>query len=404
MIGKVVKFNRQQAANLHWKKQLLSSPGLPVGKAGCRSAIVHLGYVQIDTISVIERSHHVVLFTRCPDYQPRYLDELLWPDRAVFEYWAHAASYIPMTDYRFYLPAIRRKPKPGSWTEKWSRGNQAVLKKVRLRIERDGPLAAADFPDDLKRKRGPWWDWKPEKAALEVLFRRGELMIRERRKFQRVYDLTERVLPSGLDLTPPDEKEEKDFFIRRGLAALGVATNRDLNHYIGVAGRLNERRAELVKAGEVVPAAVAGSVEPHYVLARFASQSGNPGSGATAGVTFLSPFDNSIIIRERTERLLGFPYSLECYVPPAKRRYGYFCLPILWRGGLVGRIDPKADRKARQFIVNNLHLEKKGLDLTLFIPAFALALKDFANFHGCPGIRIAKQVPPKLAKMISRHL
>jgi len=404
MAGKVVKLSRQQAKNLHWNKQLLAGGRRPKGKAGVRSAVERLGYVQIDTISVIERSHHVVLFTRCPDYRPRYLDELLWPDQMVFEYWAHAASYIPMTDYRYYLPAIRRKPKPGSWTEKWSRGNQAVLKKVRRRIERKGPLAAADFPDDPKRKRGPWWDWKPEKAALEVLFGRGELMIRERRKFQRIYDLTERVLPTGLDLTPPDEKEEKDFFIRRGLTALGAATIQDINRYIGISGRLNDWLEAMVKNGTVVVVEVEGSDPPHYILPENLEDRKMSGSPGDPGAVFLSPFDNSIILRERTERLFEFSYALECYVPPGKRKYGYYCLPILWRGDLVGRIDLKADRKARQFIVNNLHLEKKGLDLTLFVPAFTRTLKKFAGFHDCPEIRFAKRMPPKLAKIINRYL
>jgi uncharacterized protein YcaQ len=404
MTGRIINIRRQQAKNLHLKRQLLGGARLPLGKAGAQSVIEHLGYVQIDTISVIERSHHVVLFSRRPDYKPDYLNELLWPDQKVFEYWAHAASYIPMTDYRYYLPAIRRTPKPGSWTEKWSRGNPAVIKKVRRRIEREGPLAAADFPDDPKRKRGPWWDWKPEKAALEVLFWRGDLMVRERRKFQRVYDLTERVLPAGMDPTPPDEREEKEFFIRRGLAALGVASDYDLNHYIGIAGRLNERTAAMIRTGEIVRVMVAGSDKPHYVLADEASGLGKRESVGGAGVTFLSPFDNSIILRDRTERLFEFPYALECYVPPAKRRYGYFCLPILWRGDLVGRIDPKADRERAVFRIQNLHLEKKIAEPEKFFPALVQALKKFAGYHDCPVIRFEKQVPSKISKMIEHDL
>jgi len=404
MAGKVVKLSRRQAIGLHWKKQLLTGPGPVSGKAGVRSAVERLGYVQIDTISVIERSHHVVLFTRCPDYQARYLDELLWPDQTVFEYWAHAASFIPMTDYRYYLPAIRRKPKPNSWFEKWSRGNQIVIKKVRRRIERDGPLTAADFPDDPKRKRGPWWDWKPEKAALEFLFWRGELMIRERRKFQRVYDLTESVLPAGRDVTLPDEKEEKEFFIRRALGSLGAATIQDINRYIVISGRLNDRLGAMVKNGSAVMVEVEGSDRPHFILPEDLENKKMSVPPEDPVAVFLSPFDNSIILRERTERLFEFPYALECYVPPGKRKYGYFCLPILWQGDLVGRIDPKADRKKRRFIVNNLHLEKKGLDLTLFVPAFTRALKKFAGFHDCLEIQFAKRVPSKISKMIGREL
>jgi hypothetical protein len=404
MAGKVVQLSRRQAKNLHWNKQLLAGGRLPKGKAGVRTTIERLGYVQIDTISVVERSHHLVLLTRLPDYKNAHLNELLWPDQKIFEYWAHAASYIPMTDYRFYLPAIRRKPKPGSWTEKWSRGNQAVIKKVRRRIEREGPLAAADFPDDPKRRRGPWWDWKPEKAALEVLFGRGELMVRERRAFQRVYDLTERIRPSGLDLTPPDEKEEKEFFIRRALSSLGAATIQDINHYIGISGRLNDWLEAMIKNGSVVMVEVEDSDRPHYILPEdlgYREMSGPPSDSVAA---FLSPFDNSIILRERTERLFEFPFALECYLPPVKRRFGYFSMPIMWRGDLVGRLDPKADRKKRRFIVNNLYLEKKGLGLAPFIPALTRALKKFAVFHGCPEISFAKPVPLKISKMIGRYL
>jgi len=400
----MIRLSRQRARALHLQKQGLDGTRRPRGKAGARQAIERLGYVQIDTISVIERSHHLVLYSRCSDYQNCYLDELLWPDRRIFEYWAHAASYVPMTDYRYYLPAIRRPPKPGSWVEKWSLGNRAVMKKVRRRIEREGPQSAADFPDNPKRRRGPWWDWKPEKAALECLFWRGELMIRERRKFQRIYDLTERVLPGGLDLTLPDENEEKEFFIRRALGGLGPATVQDINRYIGAAGRLDDRLADLIRDGEVAEVKIEGSDRPHYMLAENRRQAEEAEPDRDKLVRFLSPFDNSIILRDRTLRLFEFSYYLECYLPPAKRKFGYFCLPILWRGKLVGRIDPKADRERGAFLVRGLHLEKKIAAPGEFFPALARALKEFADFHDCPEIRIEKPVPRVLSKQVTRYL
>ena len=401
---KKIRLTLRQARSLNLNKQLLDGIRLPSGKAGCQQVIERLGYVQIDTISVTERSHHLVLFSRCPDYRPHYLDELLWPDRKVFEYWAHAASYVPMTDYRFYLPAIRRPPKPDSWFDKWARGNQAVIKKVLRRIEREGPMSAADFPDDPKRKRGPWWDWKPEKAALEVLFWRGDLMIRERRKFQRVYDLTERVLPTGLDLILPGEHEEKEFFIRRALGCLGLATVQDINRYIGVAGRLNDHLPTLVKSGAVQEIGIEGSDRSHYILTEDLDDRAAADRRVHPDVVFLSPFDNSIILRDRTQRMFEFSYNLECYVPPPKRKYGYFCLPILWQNELVGRIDPKADRQERKLIIQHLHLEKKGLDRPRFLPELAEALQRFAVFHGCPDIRFARTVPTKLTQDIKRYM
>lgn len=403
MTGKNYRLTRDQIRRFHLQRQLLVGPALPSGKAGVLAAIERLGYVQIDTISVIERSHHLVLYARHPAYQPRYLDELLGRDQKIFEYWAHAASFIPMSDYRFYRNIIRCRPDENSWSARWSKKNRAVLNRVRRRIEKEGPLTAADFPDDPNRKRGSWWDWKPEKAALEVLFWTGVLMIKERRKFQRVYDLTERVLPAGVNLTPPLPGEEQSFFIRRALGALGAATIQDINRYIGVAGRLNDRLAVMVKDGQVTAVEVGDSVRPHFVLTEDWGGLTNPLMPGDPRVKFLSPFDNSIILRDRTEMLFDFHVALECYLPPQKRKYGYFCLPILWRNDLVGRIDLKADRPRRAFLVQRLYLEKKLPEPAEFFPALALTLKEFAAYHDCPEIRFKRPVPTRLAKKISGH-
>jgi uncharacterized protein YcaQ len=387
------------------KRQLLSDSRLSEGKAGAFRVIDQLGYLQIDTINVVERSHHLVLWSRLAGYRQDHLHQLQARDKKIFEYWAHAASFIPMKDYRFYLPAIRRKPKPGSWIDKWTKKHPKLIKEVYNRIKQDGPLTPSDFSDVDNRKRGPWWDWKPAKAALEVLFWRGDLMIKERRNFQRVYDLTERVLPKDVDTTMPSEKEEKYFFIRRALNAMGIATVQDINRYIGISGRLNKWLNDLLGTGDVSEVRIEGLTKPYFILTDDCPKISHRRPKDDRRVRFLSPFDNSIILRDHTEAIFDFKYSLECYVPKNKRKYGYFVLPILWRNRLVGRLDPKADRLRKVLLVNNLHLEDEVEEYSSFVTALADRLNDFARFNKCDHVELnKKKIPAKLFRRLSSNL
>ncbi len=401
MADKILQINPEQARNLFLKKQLLINPELPEGKAGALKAIENLGYVQIDTINVIERSHHIVFLTRCPDYNQKYLHELQAKDKKIFEYWAHAASFIPMKDYRFYISHMGRKPKKDSWLDKWIREHRSLIKMVKARVNNHGPLAASDFKDVKKRRRGPWWDWKPAKMALETLFWQGDLMIKARRNFQRVYDITERVLPKNVDITKPSEEQEKKFFVKRALRAMGVATENDINKYIGVSGKLNKWINQMLKSKKIVKIEIKGIKKPYYILKDDLIALKKNKTTLDSKVRFLSPFDNSIILRDRTSALFHFDYSLEAYVPKTKRKYGYFCLPILWQNHLIGRIDPKADRKNRILIINNLHLEHKKINYTKFIPALTRALKDFVDFHNCEKIELNRNIPAKISHKIT---
>ncbi|MRR08942.1 winged helix-turn-helix domain-containing protein, partial [bacterium] len=349
--------SRKQARRLALRKQLLSGAALPAGRDGALAAIVALGYVQIDTINVIERAHHLALFSRCPEYSPGHLHQLLSRDRAVFEYWAHAMCYLPMADYRFYRPHMESFPRRSDWYRQITRKHGRLAGRVLARVRDEGPLGTSDFEDPRGTKRGAWWDWKPAKAALEMLYYRGDLMIRERRGFERVYDLSERVLPPGLELRRPDRREREAFYARRALAALGPAAQRDIDRYITVSGKLAPAVGRLLETGEARAVRVEGSDKPHYMLASDVAGIDQPAT-APDEVRLLSPFDNSIILRDRTLRLFGFDYTLECYVPAAKRKYGYFCLPILWREELVGRIDLKADRQNKALLVQALHFER----------------------------------------------
>lgn len=404
MNNKHLKISLKQAQHFSLQKQLLNNPKLPKGKAGVLRVIEKLGYVQIDTINVIERSHHIVLFTRLSDYKQKFLHELLAKEKEIFEYWAHAASFIPMKDYRFYLRAIERKPKKDSWFGKWIGKHHSLIRKVRQRVSRDGPLMTSDFTDNAGRKRGTWWDWKPAKMALEVLFWQGVLMIKERRKFQRVYDITERVLPKNLDTTKPTIEEEKKFFINRALRALGIATVQGINGYIGISGKLNKWIHKMVKEKEILEIEIRGLKKTYYILCNDLEGLKKRKATTDSKIRLLSPFDNAIILRDRTRDLFGFNYSLECYVPKNKRKYGYFCLPILWQNQFVGRIDPKADRQNNILIINNLHLENKKIDYKKFRPALAEVLNELSRFHNCEKIEFNKKIPSKITRAILKCL
>jgi len=386
------------------EKQLLTIPRPPSGKAGAFKIIDALGYVQIDTINVIDRSHHIVLFSRCPDYRHEYLDDLLARDKKIFEYWAHMASYVPMKDYRYYIRRMKEPPKKGSWLYTWLKSNERLMKQVKMKIKKEGALSAGDFADVKGRKRGSWWDWKPAKAALEVLFLRGELMIKERRNFQRVYDLTERVLPHAVDTTLPDKDEEKRFFIERSLNGLGVASIKDMQHYIRIQENLTPLIRDMVASGELHAVTIKGIKKPYYIKDQDLSLLQNRRSRCGNKVFFLSPFDNTIILRERTKALFDFDYALECYKPKAQRTFGYFSVPILWRNEFVGRIDLKADRKTKTLVIRNLQLEKENIILKDFLSYFIMTLKDFARFHNADSIMCEHVSPAKYKNTIRKRL
>ncbi len=398
---KPVRISRETARRIAVRAHSLNSSGGVAGKEAAAQTVERFGYVQIDTIAVVERAHHHTLWTRQPDYEPAMLNELLAQDRRVFEYWAHAAAYVPMADYRYYLPKMRAetdKPKNREWMAKHS----DLVSLVTDRIREEGPLGSADFKDTSNEHAGNWWGWKPAKHALTTLWLNGDLMVSSRRNFQRLYDLRERVLPGDVDTTEPDPDELARFFMRRTVANRGVA-RAERAHWGGQSkARVAQAVSELVEAGEMVSVEVEGVEGDTFVT--FAGSLEDASSDATPppALHILSPFDNMTIDRRWMQALFGFDYKIECYVPAAKRVHGYFCLPILWGDRFVGRVDAKADRKAKALLIRKLIFEPQFGDYDAVWPPLAEKMRAFATFNGCESV-VVEDVDPTRVKVAARQ-
>ncbi|WP_289039370.1 crosslink repair DNA glycosylase YcaQ family protein [uncultured Zobellia sp.] len=382
------------------QKLVLLSQRLPGTKATGSSVnatletIEHLGYVQIDTISVIERAHHHTLYNRNPRYQSSHLDALV-ADKKVFEYWSHAAAYLPMEEYRFSLP---RKLAISTGKQKhWFKQDTAVMQWVLDRIKAEGPLMAKDF--DKKGVKHGEWKTAPKKQALENLFMQGDLMISERVNFHKVYDLTERVLPLTVNTTLPTEMEHSHFLVKKYLQTNGLGRLSEMTYLLkNVKGTVAKALDLMLKDGEIQKVQV--SKIDYFVLPESLELLNKP--LARKKLKILSPFDNLLIQRKRTQEIFGFDYLLECYVPQHKRKHGYFTLPILWNGKLVARMDSKADRKKGILNILQLTLEPDLKKIEEFSSALNKELQAFMKFNNCKSIRLHKTIPSGFKKEFER--
>lgn len=348
------------------------------GLAGTRSAIEHLGYVQIDTISVVERAHHHVLWSRVPGYDAGHLNRLV-ADKQIFEYWYHAASYLPMRDYRYALlkmASVRRGE-----NRYYPNVNKRLANEILARVKAEGPLRVRDFDTGSNKEKGGWWNRGPGVRALDKLFMQGDLMVCERIGMEKVYDLTERCLPDEIDLSMPSLDEYAAYLFDTTLRAHGVFTFKQLIHLqTGKPMRDAMQRVldERIEAGLVVPLDH-GDWPKTYV----GIEALNQAPKTNRVLKLLSPFDNAVIHRDRLNSLFGFDYRIECYVPAPKRVFGYFCLPVLYNDKFVGRVDCKAHRAQKRLEVINLHLEDVPGDQKKFFSALNDELQRFAEFNQC---------------------
>lgn len=354
------------------------------GKQGVLDVIKTLSYVQLDTISVIARAHHHTLYNRVFDYHPDMLHDLLAKDKAIWEYWAHAAGYIPLEDYPYYKIRMQNFPN-GTWEKKFWELHKDMEKPILDRIKKDGPLSTKHFEDTrIEKSSEPWGNLKPAKIMLELLMWKGDLIVTARDNFQRVYDLTERVIPHYKKLEMPSEQARAEFMLERTLKAHGLASENDINNHIKLATRqaVSEAIKDYLKKEKLKKVTLENVKDPFYIF----SDTNIPLDkeiDITNRVRILSPFDNAVILRSRLQKIFEFEYALECYVTPAKRKFGYWNCPILWKDNLVGTLDPKADRKSKCLIVNSININKNVWKDKQFCLDFESELTNFAHFNGC---------------------
>ena len=373
-------------------------------KSDVLKAIRRMSALQIDTIHVVARSPYLVLWSRLGDYEHGWLDELL-AEGEIFEYWSHEACFLPIEDYPLYRHRMLDARSMGwKYSHEWIAAHRKEVDRVLAHVRQHGPVRSSDFAR-TDGKAGGWWEWKPEKSALEMLFTAGELMIARRHNFQRVYDLRERVLPSWNDSKLPSKEETRRTLILKAVRSLGIAKARWVSDYFRTDKReTTAATVDLADGGELLRVKVTGWEEDAFVHPdnRKLMEQASSGKLRPGLTTLLSPFDPLVWDRARAREIFGFDYRLECYTPAPKRRYGYFTLPILHRDKLIGRLDPKARRKEGVFEVKSLHLEPGVSINDELIACVARALKECAAWHKTPEVMVSLVNPPKLAPLIRR--
>ena len=372
-----------------------------------------LGCVQIDTLNLVQRSHYLVLWSRLGAYSPADFDTLVYTpgQRLLFEGWQRVASIIPLKDYNYQLPRMQnmRQNHSEGFLRWYDKEGHELLGMVLERIRNEGALRAADFEYHGPR-RGSWWDWKPAKTALEYLFAFGDLMITNRVNFQRVYDLTERVLPAWVDTHPPSMEQRDHYWLEQAALALGIAQpNQLIGYSYYQRGNLRQLLHAMLKEGELVQVEARladGEAEPYLVHRSMLEllQQAADGVVSAERTTFLSPFDNLFWAPKRDEQLWGFDQRLEAYTPAPQRVWGYFCLPILHRDRFVGRFDPKMERKEGILRLKALYLEPGVETDEQLVSGVAQAMRDFMAFTRATELVIEKSQPEEFGEKLLKAL
>jgi uncharacterized protein YcaQ len=349
-IAKPVALSLPEARRIWLNAQRLDTETpFGAGLEATRAAVEHLGYVQIDTINVIERCHHHVLYTRIPTYRRADLLHAQAVEKSVFEYWTHALSYVPTRDLRHFLAAMRRHRREGhAW---FGNVSAADLRKVMRLLRDDGPLSIRDIDDDvLVDKHHPWASRKPSKAALQFAFFMGRVAVSERSGMLKTYDLIERHFGWEAPPKPASTRDTAGYVLDRALRAQGVVSL-DSVTYGDVSWKPDVRKLieARVRKKELAPVAIEGAgKQEHWAPRAMVDAIPEPGDSP---VHILSPFDPLVIQRKRLRLFFGYDHVFEAYVPKAKRRYGYFALPVLVGDRIVAVLDLKTDRAAGKLLV-----------------------------------------------------
>ncbi len=405
--------SESQARLLHLAAQgLLLAPRAKATPARLLAAVARMQLLQIDTIHVVARSPYLTLFSRLGAYPAEWLEKSL-SRGALFETWAHEACFAPMAD--FDLHRDFRPARAGHWALRHAarvRGtNRDETDALLAHVTARGAVRSADFERTDTQPGGGWWGWKSEKRWLEALFGTGELMVARRENFQRVYDLSERVLQAAQrhrverETQPPEAVKRE--WIARSAKALGVTPARWIADYFRLGRQVAaEELAPLLDSGQIVAVRVTGWDKPAYVHADHLALARRAAAGGLRAThsTLLSPFDPVVWDRARAAALFGFDYRLECYTPEPRRRYGYFVLPLLRRGRLVGRLDAKAHRREGRFEVKALYLEDGVVPDDALAGDLALALRQCADWHETPHVTLGRCEPRAFAAPLRRAL
>ena len=408
---------------LFLERQHLARPRAAALTAGRLARFVEdVGGLQLDSINVLERAHYLTVWSRFGPYDRARLDRLVYRRRLLFEYWAHAACLVPASTFPWWRRAmLDYRVRHTGWSD-WLRRNAKVLSRVTAAVRANGPMGNTDFDGRRPAGGGGWWSWRPVQHALHYLWMTGALTVHSRLHFQKRFDLLERAMPDALGIEAVSPEEFRRWHLERSLHAMGAATEADLSRYLtfprfAPAARRAALRA-MLERGEVAEVKVKGSPGRWLALARDlpALTRAARAPAPARGTTLLSPFDSLLWHRDRVARLFGFDYRIEVYTPGPKRVHGYYTLPILHRGQLIGRLDAKAHRAEQRLEVRHAHFEPwfasaqaspagwGRVDQDEALAGIGEALGSLAVFVGADAIALRRVTPQRLRAPLSRIL
>jgi uncharacterized protein YcaQ len=340
---------KTQARRIWLRAQQLDTPApFGEGAAATAAAVAHLGYVQIDTINVIERCHHHILYSRIPAYRRADLKQAQSVDKSVFEYWTHALSYVPSKDFHYFMPLMREHKREG---HRWYASVRPADTRKVMRLIKAGPLTIRDIEDDvLTEKEHLWQSRKPSKRALQLAFYTGAVTVSERNGMLKTYELMARHFGWEKPPKPASATEVAAYLLDRSLRAQGVVSLDSICHLDAPSKPVVRRMIEArVRKKELLPVTIDGAgKQEHWARPEVLE---GAGEGEAPLVHILSPFDPLIIQRKRTELIFGYGHKFEAYVPKAKRVFGYFALPVLVDDEIVAALDLKTDRQNRKMLM-----------------------------------------------------
>ena len=379
---------------------LHSLPKQPAVKEDILPMIRQMGYLQIDTIQAVKRSQYLVLWSRLGDYDPDWLDEV-YSQGVLFEYFAHSLCYLPIEDYPIFRGLILYDDRTGNDWHKWAQEHPEVIQRILIAVQERGPVSALDF--ESQTISTGWGDVKHEKLALNRLFSMGELMVTHRENFRRYYDLRARVLPDWDDADALDYEAAREALLLKSIRALGVVREDwAAAYYYFLKTGISEVLSDLAAHEHLIQIRVEGWDLPAYIhpenipmMEAVVNDELKP-----THTTFLSPFDPLISDRERALTLFDFDYKMESYKPAKDRIYGYFCLPILHNGRLIGRLDPKADRKRKRMEIKKIYIEQGVKIDNVLVKTLKDTLAQFTTWHGMSSLEIGPTDPPELQEAL----